>query len=58
MVAPTSARLRNPDSEQRRQDESAPLREGVHADDVTGSAFMDPERSDFGAERSPLVTSY
>jgi len=56
MVAPTSARLQDPGPEQRRQDESSPLRERVHADDVTGSAFVDPERSAFGAERSPLVT--
>jgi|GEM_PF-1901949 len=57
MVAPTSARLQDPGPEQRRQDESSPLRERVHADDVTGSAFVDPERSAFGAERSPLVSS-
>jgi len=57
MVASTPARLRIPDAEQRRHDDSAPLREGVCADHVTGSAFDDPERSDFGAQRSPLVTS-
>lgn len=57
MVAPTPARLRNPDSEQRRQDDSTPLREGVHADHATGSALDDPERSAFGAKRSTLVSS-
>lgn len=54
-----AASVSNPGSEQQRQDDCAPMRAGVAADYATGSAFADPERSAFCAERSedPLVSS-